>query len=475
MVECQVETPYGVVVGARLDGVSTYRRVRYASAPIGPARFKLPAPTRWTTPYHATKAGPIAPQLPSRLEPVMGRYPVDQDEDCLHLDIWSSFEPGSHAPVMVFLHGGAFVSGGGSLSCYDGTFLARSGVVVVNVSYRLGILGFLPIPGVAPANLGLHDQIAALHWIQESIGAFGGDADQITVVGQSAGAYSAAAMMANSKMKGLFRRAILMSAPLGIELRESSDFTATASGLAQNLSGGSGEFRLLKEATTDQLLSAMGRMHRLGNVELPIAPVLDDDLIPLDPAKALITGTGAWCNSVIGVTRDECNAFHFGRCSTDPSVRGSMRREHGEADGPHDPARSGSDGAVVDDWRRDADIQTKKIFSDPLRQIASAQFSSGATTFAYRFDWQSPDIRLGACHCIDLPFLFGDFAQWKPAYMLEGAAIEDLEELSQRFRGALVAFVRTGNVNTQGSLGWRQYGADGHLMRFDRYPELSGQ
>ncbi|WP_316208029.1 carboxylesterase family protein, partial [Bradyrhizobium sp. SZCCHNR3008] len=179
----ELETPFGRLRGARSEGVTAFRRVPYAEAPVGPLRFEMPSvPPRWGGVRDAVAAGPIPPQNPSRLDVVMGTYDVEQSEDCLHLDVWTGHAAGDRAPVLVFIHGGAFMTGGGSLPCYDGGILAKdNGLVVVNVSYRLGILGFFPHPGLGGLNLGLHDQVAALRWIAQAISVFGGDPQRITV------------------------------------------------------------------------------------------------------------------------------------------------------------------------------------------------------------------------------------------------------------------------------------------------------
>src|SRR5262249_9626823 len=158
----------------------------------------------------ATKDGPIAPQARSRLSHVMGDFERPQSEDCLTLNIWTPALDSKKRPVLVWIHGGAFSSGAGSLPWYSSERFAADGdLVAVSIHYRLGVLGFLCLPGVSDGNLGLLDQIAALRFVRDEIAAFGGDPDNVTVVGQSAGAASIAILMTMPSAGGLFRRAIL--------------------------------------------------------------------------------------------------------------------------------------------------------------------------------------------------------------------------------------------------------------------------
>src|SRR5829696_6547352 len=191
-------TDCGTLRGTHEQGVAVFRAVPYAAPPVDTLRFKPPArPAPWTGERDATVDGPIAPQGPSRLRAAMGDFSYPQSDDCLTLTIWTPSPDAARRPVLVWLHGGAFISGAGSLPWYSGATMARRGdVVVVGVNYRLGALGFMHLPGVSLPNLGLLDQFAALEWVSRNIAAFGGDPDNITIAGQSAGGFSVLAMLA---------------------------------------------------------------------------------------------------------------------------------------------------------------------------------------------------------------------------------------------------------------------------------------
>jgi para-nitrobenzyl esterase len=210
-------TKAGELRGVIENGVAVFRAVPYAAPPVSELRFAPPQPVpTWQGVRDATREGPIAPQGRSRLAHVMGDFQSPQSEDCLTLNIWTPGTDSAKRPVLVWIHGGAFSSGAGSLAWYAGDrFAANGDVVAVSINYRLGALGFLCLPGVSSGNLGLLDQIAALRFVRDNIAAFGGDPDNVTVVGQSAGAASIAIMMTMRPADGLFRRAILQSAPFG--------------------------------------------------------------------------------------------------------------------------------------------------------------------------------------------------------------------------------------------------------------------
>ena len=205
------DTSLGPLRGIWGDGAAVFRNVPYAAAPIGDRRLAPPEPpARWVEMRDASQHGPIAPQAPSRLRVAMGDFDRLQDEDCLSLTIYTPAPDGKSRPVLVWLHGGAWISGAGSLDWCDGTQLAREGdIVFVGVNYRLGALGWLHRPGIIDAEAGTLDMIAALSWVREHIAAFGGDPGCITVMGQSAGATSIARLAMLPEARGLFHRVIM--------------------------------------------------------------------------------------------------------------------------------------------------------------------------------------------------------------------------------------------------------------------------
>jgi len=212
------DTELGRLQGVAHGGVVQFRGVPYARPPLGGLRFRPPCPHEpWPGRLDVRAHGPIAPQGPSRLRVAVGDFSRPQSEDCLTLTITTPAPDGARRPVIVWLHGGGYGTGAGSLDWYDGASLAREGdVVVVGVNYRLGPLGYLAGAGLGDGQMGLRDMIAAIGWVAAHIASFGGDPGEITLMGQSAGAHSALCMLAMPDVRRLFRRVILQSAPAGI-------------------------------------------------------------------------------------------------------------------------------------------------------------------------------------------------------------------------------------------------------------------
>ena len=244
-----VETTAGPVQGKALSAGVACFGIPYASPPIGAQRFLPPQPISvWREVRDATRPGPIAPQLPSRLARVMGDFDLAQSEDCLTLNIWTPAIGHKALPVLVWFHGGAFTTGSGQLPWYSGETLARrGGIVVVTVSYRLGPLGFLYVPGLVDGNMGLLDQRAALRWIAANVARFGGDPRNITVSGQSAGARSGLILMGDDSINNLFHRVVLMSGSFGIRTGSAEAAARTSFEFARALEVDPADLRALQQ------------------------------------------------------------------------------------------------------------------------------------------------------------------------------------------------------------------------------------
>ncbi|MFI7664918.1 carboxylesterase/lipase family protein [Nocardia sp. NPDC049526] len=379
-----VETAAGKFRGSIDGAVSAFRGIAFATA----ERFGAPRPpTPWPGIRDSVEIGPAAPQLASRLERVMGGFTVAQAEDCLSLNVWAP--AGSGHPVLVFLHGGGFTSGSGGLAWYDGAELAEHGdIVVVTINYRLGVLGYLCLPGVSEGNLGLLDQLAALEWVRDNIAAFGGDPAQVTVAGQSGGALSILAMPARTA--GLFRRAILQSAPAGMAPASPEDAVAAGRMLLSELSLAPDEQRRLFDVPVAELLSAQYAVAaRVGGTAPPYQLVADGVLVSDDLVRS-VSATGI--EVLLGTTKDEA-------------------------------------AAMVADA---ADTVTHQLFRAPTLRLAETLAAHGNTAWLYRFDWHPAASPFGACHGLELPFLLGNAAAWAHAPMLMGerpqALVEDMRE-----------------------------------------------
>src|SRR5437764_2016161 len=202
-----VETTTGAVEGRLKDGIFDFRGIPYAAPPVGELRFRPPQPVEpWAGVRDATRFGPMAPQTTGAMETMFGAAPPAMDEDCLSLNVWTPAADDGKRPVMVWIHGGAFLFGTGATPWYDGRSFARDGVVLVTINYRLGAFGFLHVDG--QGNNGILDQVAALEWVRDNIAAFGGDPGNVTAFGESAGAMSVGTLLGLPAAKGLFVKAI---------------------------------------------------------------------------------------------------------------------------------------------------------------------------------------------------------------------------------------------------------------------------
>jgi para-nitrobenzyl esterase len=305
---------------------------------------------------------------------------------------------------MVWFHGGAYVSGGGEAPQYDADELARRGrVVVVTVSYRLGIFGFLSPGGVD--NLGLRDQILALRWVHDNIGAFGGDPDRVTVCGQSAGADSVLSLMLCGQAAGLFGRAIMQSAPLGVRDGRDAMTAAMRSAASAALDGVTAD-----GATTGQLLdaqtaaaSAAARFGLIGR--LPFGPAMGADPLPASSkADDRLADAARRVELLVGHTENDGRPF----VAMDPRIARWKRL--------------GPVGALIE--RKAAAALTRRVFGMPARRLAKAWRRNGGRSATYRVDWSPPGAPMGACHCIELPLLF-DASAWADAPMLGGGPVDD--------------------------------------------------
>jgi para-nitrobenzyl esterase len=471
-----VRTKTGELRGAHENGVAVFRGIPYAAAPVGNLRFAPPQPAAaWQGTRDATKDGPVPPQGRSRLAHVMGDFERPQSEDCLTLNIWTPAADGKKRPVLVWIHGGAFSSGAGSLPWYSGErFAAQGDVVAVSINYRLGVLGFLCLPAVSDGNLGLLDQVAALRFVRNNIAAFGGDPDNVTVVGQSAGASSIAFLMTMPQARGLFRRAILQSTPFGRMTRTLDDAHRIGRRLLEVLGLKPEEAGQLKSLPFEKFIAAQGEVGRLekkfADAQAPFWPVLDGTVIPGDVGPALKAGSGADIDVMIGTTREEMAAFY----GIDQDI---AKADHAAVEGVfaamfpaghrpyYDETRrmraSGTNAALLGDLMSDA------MFRIGSLRMAEWRADQGRPAYVYQFDWQSP-AGFESCHCLEIPFVFDNFEHWTDSPMLKGANPAETEGLADAMHGAWIAFARTGKPDHPRLPAWPPYRREDRMtMRFD--------
>lgn len=406
-----VPTTSGRLHPIERDGLVIARGVRYARAD----RFAPVAPAPGDADADATVRGPACPQDPS--EPLSVTGPIAdalrKDEHCQVLTVTAPAQAAG-LPVMVFFHGGSYLHGGGESPKYDMDSLARAGVVAVSVTYRLGILGYLPPDG--GTNLGFSDQLEALRWVRDNIAAFGGDPARVTIFGQSAGGDSVIALAATPAARGLFHRAVVQSAPLGLRKDKSFVIERVRRHLVASLPD-------LRSASYETILAAQRRANAFAGRFGPtvgtavFVPILDDpDGVGL---AGLLARVAPDVELLIGWVREDAAPF--------------------VADSPAALLeRLGSRGRRVQAWL--TSWFTEHLFAEPARRLARHWRASGGRAATYRFDWAPDGGPWGACHCMELPCLFdGD---WSDAPMLAGQPVPP--ELAAEVKAAWVAFARDG-------------------------------
>ncbi|MFT3727091.1 MAG: carboxylesterase family protein [Terricaulis sp.] len=471
------QTKFGPIQGVSTDGVLRFWNLPYAAPPVGARRFALPqSPQPWTAPRDGTRKGFAAPQSEARdedlekvlpgvdLKPLIGGGLAFGD-DYLVLNVWTPALTGA-APVMVFIHGGAFTGGVGASDAYDGTAFAKQGVVLVTINYRLGVEGFVPIEG-APTNLGLRDQLFALKWVQENIAGFGGDANNVTVFGESAGAMSISNLVASPLAKGLFKRAIIESGhgnmvrPISVAQRLTKKL-AKIMKITPDLAG----FRATSnaaclEAQKKISLPTAGIDLRDDNKREPafglsrFLPVYGDDVLPEHPHVALAKGASKEIDILIGTNRDEMNLYFvhagkkIGRFLAKLAVKKAepLGVEVLKAYGINDKSK-----------------RPHLVFTDALNDLVFrlqarrfAQLHQGRTHF-YEFKWKSPvyDSGLGACHALELPFVFNTLSTVRGPKGLAGP--NPPQEIADRMNKIWADFAKTG------ALPWPEYTTDTQIV-----------
>lgn len=467
-----VETASGRVEGTEEGGVRVFRGIPFAAAPVGARRLRPPQPAEaWSGIRDATRFGVWAPQLPPASS-LTGEITGDMGDDCLTVNVWTPAVDAARRPVLVWVHGGGFTGGSGAMPLYSGGRLAgRGDVVVVTFNYRLGILGFLAHPDLtdpetgAAGNWGLLDQVAALRWVRDNIGAFGGDPGNVTVFGESAGSMSVADLLAMPVAEGLFHRAICQSGPPRA-LSMSRTETVTAKLLAEL---GAAHPADLREVPVDRLLGAHGAMMaKPGAGMLPVAPVVDGATLPRPPEEAIADGASVNIPLIIGSNRDEWKLFIAGDPNgRDPDqsvILDRIQRSFSAEDVAVSAADMidayrairGSRGLSTDPRELWSAIESDRVFRVGSVTTAEAHANHQPATYMYLFEWESPAMRgaLGAAHGVEIPFVFNALDQ--PGQDRFAGAGPEAEGLATQMQDAWVSFARTGHPG--GS--WPRYDAE---------------
>lgn len=394
-------TSAGTLAGTTEGGVAVWRGVAYAQQPVGDRRFLAPAPLRpWTGVRDAIEHGPLPPQGRSFVGG--GRDdPKVRDEACLTVTVWSPDTSGS-LPVMVWIPGGAFVYGAGQLQLYNGSRLAATGdVVVVNVTYRIGVFGGFELGSLGAGfddNLCLRDQIAALQWVRENIAAFGGDPDRVTVFGESAGATSVLALLASPAAEGLFARAIAQSPALPL-IADVDTRAEQAQRFLHEVGANAAELKALPQRRLRRAAGVLQGESAATTPTLAYGLTYGVDLLPRHPIDAAACGEIHRVPLIVGTNSHEASMFAWTKPPMLPTTVESVQAYFAR----QAPAAKAEVLAAYPDYPRRAAliaIGSDVMFSAPMWEFADA-YSEHAPTYVYRFDhatWTLRALGLGATH-----------------------------------------------------------------------------
>lgn len=470
--QIQATCEQGALVGEAAEGVLTFFDIPYAE---NGGRFRDATPPRkWEGTRDCTRRGAIFPQLPSRLDFVQGPYAADleQSEDAFRLNIFTpSLEEG--LPVVFWIHGGGFMTGGGALKTYSGAALAGSGrTVVVTVNYRLGILGNLYLPGVADGNYSVRDLEAALHWVKRNIRHFGGDPESIVVAGQSAGGWYTQLLIGMKSTSELIRAAVILSSPR-LDPQTPEEAESSASSFC-TLAGITDPARDLPAMPIDSLLSVQGKLlaakASFGTIPVPAYP-MQDSRVPSDLAEAALRFAPK--PLIIGWTREEGGAFlasdpRMLKVSADQVL--STFKELFGVSGSIRYTRALKRRLSGTPYTSMVDMVTDKYFKPGAIRAAKLYSRAGGTPYTFQLDYPSPMPNVGACHCFDIPFWLGNFEDAKDGPMLAGIDRAETSALSSLMQEYLLNFLHTGNPNSEELPVWSPC-SDGELqtIHFDRF------
>ena len=404
-----IELKDGALMGRIKDAVYLFSGIPYAAPPVGSARFKAAQPVQpWDGIRDATKFGPAAPQIPSG--GMTDRVPVRWSEDCLTLNVATPSITGDKKAVLVWIHGGAYRSGQGAIPWYNGSSFATLGnIVVVTINYRLGALGFTDLSSFAEGYEtsgvnGLLDQIKALEWVQNNIGAFGGDPERVTIAGESAGAFSVTTLLGAARARGLFHRAIPQSGAAHHTLTQAQGLRVAELLMQETQST---DVQALIDCPVETLLNAQNTAsaryhteHHSPGVQA-FYPVSGNEIIPTTLLEAIEAGVGRDIPVLIGTNQDESSLFMLG--SSEDSTAETQSKAYGSSDLHEHYARLFPSFSPRDIAVR---MATDFSFKLPAVRLAELRAETGSETYVYQFNWASRIPGLGATHALEIPFVF---------------------------------------------------------------------
>lgn len=471
-----VRAPSGAVRGDLKDDIHIFLGLPYAAPPIGPMRWKPPVPAPfWQGVRDATKFGPACFQPKPRAGSIYADPPAQMSEECLSLSIWTPANA-RNAAVMVWIHGGSLTGGASSETMYDGAALAKRGIVVVGINYRLGALGYLALPELSAespdhvsGNYGLLDQIEALRWVKRNIAAFGGNPNNVTIAGESAGGLSVLYLMASPLARGLFHKAILESSYMistpelhekrfGEESAESNGMQMAAKLKVRDLAG----LRAMDASVITEQAPTTGY--------LPFATI-DGHMLTRQLVEIFDRGEQAHVPVLVGFNSGEIRSLRFlapQAPASEAAYIAAIRERY---------------GSLADAWLRlyPASNLTESILAAPrdalygwtALRVATKQTAAGQPAFLYLFDHGYPAAEtagLHAFHASELPYIFGTADRTPPAWPKMDRTPAEFR-FSEAIRDYWVSFIRTGTPSAATQPRWQPFGSAKAYLHFTDTPQ----
>jgi len=470
-----VNAPAGKVSGAAAGGVHVFKGIPYAQPPVGAMRWKAPLPAqKWKGTRDATQFGAACIQPKGRPDSIYFWSLPKTSEDCLYLNVWAPADA-RNAPVFVWIHGGALSGGSGSEPLYDGTKFAERGIVVVTINYRLGPLGFLVHPALSAesrrkisGNYGLLDQVAALEWVKKNIGAFGGDAANVTIAGESAGGLSVMYLMAAPGAHGLFHKAILQSSYMvsAQELRTASHDAYSGEALGMWLQGklGAGDLAGLRSMDAQKIVD--------GAAAAGFFPffVIDGRILPRQVVDVFDRGEQAKVPLLAGFNSGEIRSL---RALAPPVPADAATYEKEIRDRYKDLADAFLRLYPASNLQESIWATTRdSLYGWTAERLVTRQTALGVPSFLYLFDHGYPaadEKGLHAFHASELPYVFGTADRAPPNW--PKVPVTDVEaSLSNAMLDYWTSFARTGVPSAVGQPSWQAYGKERAYLSFEDVP-----
>jgi para-nitrobenzyl esterase len=468
-------TEHGQVLGSAEAGYRSWKGIRYAAAPIGELRWRAPRPPHpWQHAADATKFGPACPQP---VNPMISLAPgIGYDEDCLTLNVSAAKCDRDHpAPVMVWIHGGAYIFGGSNQPLFEAaSLLSTAPMVIVTVNYRLGALGFLDLSSFSTeehhfdSNLALRDVLLALNWVQTNIAAFGGDPTRVTLAGESAGGALVSTLLTVPAAAGLFQRAIVESAP-ATSVYDQGRAAKVAAMFLEDVDISPTEIGRLRELPVDQLVESGFSLYSKVPGEFPgtlaYAPVVDGDLVPDYPLNRFRSGRSHPVPLLIGTNKDEAAMFKMMKSPLMPITSAAIMQMFSDmaADNPKltlpSEAQVGSAYVGMRLKAKGLGVARDLGFRMPTVWLAEGH-SQVSAVYLYRFDWATPMLRLlgiGATHATELPYLWGNLISGPKDITFKLGGLSTGRQLSRRMQARWRAFIAGHEPNTDSSVPWPAY------------------